>query len=224
MEKPDIGRVHEVMRAKGYKVFDNPKGFDINIVGIRAEARTPDVFDDLLTVSYIERGSGRWASYAWACTTDSGEAIMRKPLDGTEGAAFLQPGQFRGSHKIRLHQGKYEALCQKWGTKLPVYRMNRLEDQIDWKPSFTLFGNGTGINIHRGRATGITTKVGRWSAGCQVFQDVFDFAMFMNICREARKAWGNSFSYTLLDEADLNMDLSVTPTPAEEPSTTLHTI
>ncbi|MEO0882045.1 MAG: hypothetical protein AAFY34_04885 [Pseudomonadota bacterium] len=202
--KPTREAIHAAMAKHGYKIFDSDKGYDVNIVGIRASDRVPDRFDDLMTVSYIQRSSGDWAFHAWPCTTDSGKAIMEKPVN-KGGAAFLKPGQYRSSHMIRLHNSDYEAICQKWGTKLPVYRMNRLEEAINWKPSFTLFGNGTGINIHRATANyrKFSTVVGRWSAGCQVFSDPADFAVFMGICRAAREIWGNSFSYTLLDEADV---------------------
>ena len=30
-----------------------------------------------------------------------------------DGVAILKPGQYRGSHNLRLHQGKYLALGQK---------------------------------------------------------------------------------------------------------------
>ena len=206
MQRPSISQVHGAMRAKDYKVFENPKGYDVNIIGIRATTRVPDVFDDLMTISWIDGPSGEWMSLMWDCTTDSGLPIIEDPPH-KDGAPFLKPGQYRGSHMLRLHQGKYMALGQKWDTSLPVFRMNnigeRSQNTEDWKPSFTLMGNGQGINIHRARARGMTEKVGRWSAGCQVFKSAEDFSVFLAICETARRVWGNSFSYTLLDEADL---------------------
>lgn len=207
MLRPELSRIHDAMRAKGYKVFDSPKGYDVNIVGIRASDRVPDVFDDLLTISWVDRGSGDWCHMMWNCTTDSGLDIIENPPH-KDGAPFLAPGQYRGSHMLRLHAGKYRALGQKWGTSLPVYRMNnigeRTPEAIDWTPSFTLMGNGQGINIHRARSKGVTPRVANWSAGCQVFEAAEDFQVFLSICESAKDVWGNSFSYTLLDEADLD--------------------
>jgi len=62
-----------------------------------------------------------------------------------------------------------------------------------------------GINIHRATAKtgGKSTRVDRWSAGCQVIASNEDFAVFMKICRKARDLWGNSFTYTLLESKDI---------------------
>jgi hypothetical protein len=57
-----------------------------------------------------------------------------------------------------------------------------------------------GINIHK--AGSDSTQVDRWSAGCQVFSRSADFAEFMSICYAAKNKWGNSFSYTLIDEPE----------------------
>ncbi|GAG43566.1 unnamed protein product, partial [marine sediment metagenome] len=47
-----------------------------------------------------------------------------------------------------------------------------------------------------------STVVGKWSAGCQVLQDAEHFAFLMTLCERARKKFGNSFTYTLLEEND----------------------
>ena len=60
-----------------------------------------------------------------------------------------------------------------------------------------------GINIHRSSATGTSTFVENWSEGCQVFANVKDFESFMNICKKARDVHGNSFTYTLIESADI---------------------
>jgi len=61
-----------------------------------------------------------------------------------------------------------------------------------------------GINIHRSNPSNQSQVVEKWSAGCQVFQKVADFNFFMNCCRKAAKIYGNSFTYTLLEEKDFN--------------------
>ena len=62
------------------------------------------------------------------------------------------------------------------------------------------------INIHRAtaRAGGKSSRVDKWSAGCQVIAANDDFNEFMDICRKASNIWGNSFTYTLIESADIS--------------------
>jgi hypothetical protein len=112
------------------------------------------------------------------------------------GVARLVEGQYRGSHTIRLHQGKYEALGQAKNVK--VYR----DANHDMKYDETKITEGVyGINIHKAGAD--STYVENWSEGCQVFKKAADFEEFMKICRKARDIHGNSFSYTLIGSNDI---------------------
>jgi hypothetical protein len=82
-----------------------------------------------------------------------------------KGTAILVPGQYRGSHAIGLHQGKYKALRQ---VKPFLY----IEIQIktmnyDLKPE-TINTGLFGINIHRASKWGVSQLIDKWSAGCQV--------------------------------------------------------
>ena len=63
-----------------------------------------------------------------------------------------------------------------------------------------------GINIHRATARkgGKSTRVDKWSAGCQVIADNDDWHEFLDICQAAREIHGNSFSYTLLESRDIS--------------------
>ena len=60
-----------------------------------------------------------------------------------------------------------------------------------------------GINIHK--AGKVSTRVDRWSAGCQVFAREADFQRLMKLCRTqiALRGW-DKFTYTLIDKRDLN--------------------
>ena len=55
-----------------------------------------------------------------------------------------------------------------------------------------------GINIHKAGQN--SQDVDKWSAGCQVFQKSNDFADFMDLTTKHRNLYGNSFTYTLIDE------------------------
>ena len=107
-------QVEAAVKAKGYVWFEdaNNKGYDVNIVGVRNSATgqtVTNVFDDWLTVSYKE--NGEWKFHVWAATTDPGKKGV-KEYHNAAGVARLVEGQYRSSHIIRLHQGKYEALGQ----------------------------------------------------------------------------------------------------------------
>ena len=198
-------QIETAVKAKGYVWFEdaNDKGYDVNIVGVRNNAtkgRVTNAFDDHITISY--KIDGEWQFHCYKCTTDPGthwvENIMRK-----EGVAVLKPGQYRGSHKIRLHAGKYPALGQK--KNVTVYRDNDRDgkyDRNEAKVDEGLFG----INIHRATSKKgkTSTYVDKWSAGCQVIASNDDWNKFLKICERARDIHGNSFSYTLLNSNDIS--------------------
>jgi hypothetical protein len=188
-------QVESAVKAKGYKYFENGD-YNVNVIGIRNSApgnKVTNLFDDWLTLSYKENGV--WQFYIWNATTDPGKAPM---VAGNTigGIARVVPGQYPGSHMVRLHQGKYEALGQKANIK--VYRDNDRDTEYD---TDTITEGVYGINIHK--AGQDSTWVERWSEGCQVFKRVKDFDVFMKICKKASKIHGNSFTYTLIESKDI---------------------
>ena len=191
-------QIEAVVKAKGYAWFDDAanKGFDVNIVGIRNSATgqvVTNAFDDTLTISYKE--NGQWKFHSWPATTDPGKKGVLE-YHNAAGVARLVEGQYRGSHTIRLHQGKYEALGQAKNVK--VYRdANKDLNYDENKIQEGLFG----INIHKAGAD--STYVENWSEGCQVFKKSADFEEFMKICRKSRDIHGNSFTYTLIESTDI---------------------
>jgi hypothetical protein len=197
-------QIEETLRSKGYKYFTSDKGFDVNIVGIRNSStkdRVTNAFDDLVTISY-KTPEGDWIYNEYGATTDPGTHWVENVLN-KDGVAILKPGQYRGSHKIRLHQGKYEALGQQKPVK--VYRDNNKDGKYDLLEENVHEGI-YGINIHRATAKsgGTSTRVDKWSAGCQVIAKNSDFKEFMEICHKAKDVWGNSFTYTLIESNDIS--------------------
>jgi hypothetical protein len=198
-------QVQNTVEGKGYKYFhDNSnKTYDVNVIGIRndeTKGRVTNAFDDLMTISY-KNEDGEWQYHEYNCTTDPGTHWVENLLND-RGVAILKPGQYRGSHKIRLHQGKYEALGQK--KEMAIYRDANLDGKYDLIEESVRMEN-IGINIHRAtaRTHGTSTRVDKWSAGCQVIASNDNFQEFMDICRKARDPHGNSFSYTLIESNDI---------------------
>ena len=197
-------QIQSTVESKGYKYFtdDNNKGYDVNIVGIRNDYTGRAVtnrFDDKITISY--KIDNEWQYYEFDCTTDPGDDWVENILN-EKGVAILKPGQYRGSHKLRLHQGKYLALGQK--KEVTVYRDRNKDNVYDFDESKTDTGI-FGINIHRAtkHAGKKSTYVDKWSAGCQVIASNDDWHCFLDICQTAREIHGNSFSYTLLESKDI---------------------
>ena len=201
MKCPTREQIEAAVKAKGYKWFENGN-YNLNIVGVRNAETLNEVtnkFDDHLTLSY--KVDGEWNYHCFDCTTDPGKHWVENVLNES-GVAILKENQYRGSHKIGLHQGKYEALRQQ--KPVQVYRDNNLDDCYDMDES-TLQEGIFGINIHRatkweGKKS---TQIDKWSAGCQVIAANDDFRLFMEICNKSKDIWGNSFTYTLINTDDL---------------------
>jgi hypothetical protein len=198
MAKYSKEKIEGALKKKGYVWFEDAanKGLDLNIVGVRNSATgkaVTNAFDDVITVSY--KKDGQWIYKEWMNTTDPGTKGV-KEYKNAKGVARLVPGQYRSSHNIGLHQGKYEALKQINPVK--VYRDNDENMTYDESKIDTgIFG----INIHKAGVD--STFVENWSEGCQVFKRIADFDEFMNICRAASKVHGNKFTYTLIESKDI---------------------
>lgn len=193
----NLNDVQNVVQKKGYTWFSGDKDYDLNIVGIRNlnyGRKVTNLFDDWLTVSY--KVNGVWKFHEWSITTDPGtKAVLN--FGNPRGVARLIPDQYRSAYTIRLHAGKYEAVCQRNPVK--VWRdknKNMTFEEVEVQEG--IFG----INIHRSNPKTESQFVNDWSEGCQVFKRVKDFNEFMDICRKARDIHGNSFTYTLLTTVD----------------------
>ena len=195
-------KIEAALKAKNYVYFEDAanKTYDVNIVGVRNSAtgnKVTNVFDDIITISYKDE-TGAWVYKEWMNTTEPGKkSVLEFDKMGIKGGvARLVEGQYRSSHALGLHQGKYEALRQVKPVK--VYRDANKDLVYDEN---TITEGVYGINIHK--AGQDSTWVENWSAGCQVFKRVKDFDEFMKIVKKASKIHGNSFTYTLIESNDI---------------------
>jgi hypothetical protein len=194
--------IEQTVKNKNYNWFEKGN-YNLNIVGVRNSATGDEVtnkFDDKITLSY--KVDGEWKFYSFDATTDPGrywvENIMR-----VEGVACLKPGQYK-SYRIDKHRGIYDCLAQREG-EVEVYRDNNKDGCYDLDDNNTQTGF-FGINIHRATARKgkKSSKVDKWSAGCQVIADNDDWSEFIFACYKAREIWGNKFTYTLINSEDIN--------------------
>ena len=185
----------DVVDSLGHAVFESGT-YNLNIIGIRSKTNEVNTFDDRICAVF--RDELGWITRTWPCTTDPGTYWLDNPSN-VAGTAILVPGQYRGVYKIGKHRGQYDALVQKGGT-VKVYRDANKDEVLDMDSDTEQEGY-FGINIHKSGEH--STEVNKWSAGCQVFANKDDFEEFISICYAARTKWGDSFTYTLIDEPTL---------------------
>ena len=191
-------QIEKAVKSKGFVWFNGAKDYDVNIVGVRNATpgqKVTNLFDDKLTLSY--KINGQWFYHEWDATTEPGKkGVMQFHNSG--GVARLVPDQYRGVYKVSMHQGKYQALCQRLGDVTVWRDKNRDMDFDEIIRDTGMFG----INIHK--AGTVSNFVENWSEGCQVFKRTKDFNDFMVLINRAKEIHGNHFTYTLIISSDIN--------------------
>lgn len=151
-------------------------------------------------ISQYEREIGRERIRIYTMTTDPGTYWLNNPMNRL-GTAVLKPNQWTDCYQLGFHKRdpKHPALVQ--SRPMAVWRDNNRDSIIDrnGKEDTGIFG----INIHRANINGRTMSIGKWSAGCQVFQVKTDLDEVLSICENYRSRLNNRFTYTLIDERDI---------------------
>jgi hypothetical protein len=191
-------QIEKAVKSQGYVWFNGAKDYDVNIVGVRNATpgqKVTNLFDDKITLSY--KINGEWFFHEWDATTEPGKkGVMQFHNSG--GVARLVPDQYRGAYAVSMHQGKYQALCQRLGDVTVWRDKNRDMDFDEIIRDTGMFG----INIHK--AGTVSNFVENWSEGCQVFKRTKDFNDFMVLINRAKEIHGNHFTYTLIISSDIN--------------------
>ena len=115
------------------------------------------------------------------------------------GTAIMCPGQYRGSHVLGYHRGRYRALVQ--SRPVRYWRDGNKDEVLDMEPG-TEESGGVGLNIHRSSASRTSTKIGKFSAGCQVLANPDEFDLLVSLCDRAAELYGPRFTYTLIEMED----------------------
>ena len=187
----------DTLRKNNQVVYTEPQR--LNIVGIRTGALTSVTFDDYIAFFYYD-SDGSLKGKICPATTDPSVTYLRNPIDGRPDTAILKAGQYVNSHKIGTHRGRYTALVQQ--NPVTVIRDKDRNDLLDF---YGVTETGLfGINIHRasiGKSNILV--IGADSAGCQVFQNIVDFNEMMRLAEISRGLYGNNFTYTLIDEKEI---------------------
>lgn len=194
-----LSQIIKTMKSKNYAVFEHDsKPFNLNIVGIRSTEIKVNEFNDWMVVFW--KYQGKWSQYWMRCTTLAGLYYLEKPTN-PQGCAILCDGQYRSTYKLDLHAGKYKALCQRNG-EVEVWRDNDKDTEFDFNMDSKEWGY-FGINIHRASSSKTLAEIDNYSAGCQVIQNPQNFDTFIQICEQSELFFSNSFTYTLLNQKDI---------------------
>lgn len=188
----------DAMKRKEYKVFENDtKPYNLNLIAIRSNDLTPNKFNDLFCVLW--KFQGVWNLFTVPCTTDPGLYYLEAPINPL-GTAVIYPDQYPGLWQLGKHQGKYDALVQKRPiTVIRDYNKDKKIDYDEGRIDRGIFG----INHHRANGEWESQEVNKWSAGCVVTPNPNNWDIEMKIFTEGARNWGNSFTFTLLEEDDL---------------------
>ena len=205
MIKPSFLTVKHKMMNKGFVFFSKP--YSVNIVGIRNNESDNKFTCTMCLLYYTAKGEPIIEYFP--CTTKPGRHWLLNPLN-SKGAAILKDNQqVRGMFKIGTHNKSrpskaYEALEQ---IKEADYVRDNDKNSTHNYTAKSYKGNFK-TNIHRAASSGWSSFVNKWSAGCQVITGIYktesftNWQKFMKICKLSAKRYGNSFTYTLMNEND----------------------
>ena len=193
MEKPGIEKIKAVLAQKGYPLKRG--NYELNIIGIRNDSSKPNSFDDLLCVLFKDE-YGDDVLLSFSCTTDPGAYWLKNPMN-VKGCAIMKEGHYVDVYKIGRHRG-YKALEQVG--KIRFVRDNDKDDELDFNGMTEIF-EVIKANIHHAAMPENSTKVDKWSAGCQVINKGWE--EFINLCVKSQSITKQKyFSYTLLNRND----------------------
>ena len=116
---------------------------------------------------------------------------------GRSGLGMLKPSQMVDTYYF----GDYHGDALKTKGPQPIYRDTTPGNIITYSvgKKETVFGGC--CYFHRANSNSI--NVDNWSEGCQVFQNFNHWKHFMELCKIHVNKHGNSFTYTLMEERDL---------------------
>lgn len=190
---------------RDFKIFSSQvKNYNLNIVGTRSKNIRAGKFNDTLSVMWSYKDIEHYKE--WPITTDPGLYYLKNPFVKSKGTAIMKQGQYRGAYKLAgsssqfplKGHGRTNYLCLRQVKPVWFYRDVNRDGILDFNES-SLENKVIHANIHRASTNYILEWIGKYSAGCQVFQNYEHYKEFLNLCIESEKRWGNSFTYTLID-------------------------
>lgn len=193
-----IEQLKAAILKKGYKWFDRGD-YNLNFIGVRESDIFTDTFTDTLYLVYKVKGEWVMKSFIW--TTKPGAFGVYNPptIAGITGVACLKEGQYQSVYKfIDSPNNRWEAPYLMQVGNLTIYRDADKDNKLTRKVEQT--GDWFGIFCHQ---MGIGNRIYNWSLGCQGSPKKVWVNEIVPIFRACAKVWGNTLTYTLLNEKDL---------------------
>ena len=232
---PDVEAIIATMQRKKYIIYSKPYQLNIIGIRRQYEGMAySNQFVDSLVVFYKTTADGTWEIWKCPFTTlpgvylgeqrddlrDKNNQVPFTPQgwnhpDGSkakavllnkastrfqvnrEGLGQLQPSQMVDKYKLGTYLNQPALLDN---GNLPVYRDKLKQNKIE----YTIKTVGAHYYFHRSGPN--SQIVNNWSEGCQVFQTWKDHEYFIKLCRQHEKKHGNSFTYTLIEERDIQTE------------------
>lgn len=192
-----VEKIMKAYRMVGREPFGYTSGkpYNLNLIGVRSDDMTPDVFNDALGVLWQDVYG--WNMVMHDGTTDPGLYYLNNP-ENVNGTFIMAPGFHQGLWKWGTHKG-YPAFQQIGVAR--GWRDADRDNQFDMEPGKVINVSNAGINMHK--AGEESTVVSKWSAGCQVRSRADDHYLVGELAKLSLKHWNNSFSYMLFTEQQL---------------------
>ena len=178
---------------------------ELNLIGIRD---TSDIRQDV-----INDWIGFWTKnefFLTRGTTDPSVFWTKDASRNPNGTFHLACGFHEKIWIVGIHAegrpGAHEALVNRIQHCRPTRGWRDENYNFTKDPSEVEISGYFGINLHRMHATQIVTKIGRYSAGCQVIQDPKKFAELLGHVKSTWMYQGNNniaFNYMLLNKSDI---------------------
>ena len=188
----------KTVKDKGYIIFDDR--WQLNIIGIRSAEtdQSADQYNDQIAVIFRDHFLN-WVQLVFPASTDPGKYWLRE--GHSAGTAIMYPGQYVDAYAIDLHRGQYSALCQRGPNAAAVkYWRDSNKDEILDMTGEIHSGTPIGLNLHKSGK--YSQNIGRYSAGCQIWQSELHFKLVMQLAGIHKALHGNAFTYTLINEED----------------------
>lgn len=175
VEEVNMDDKNKIAWLESYYQGQNLPIQEINLIGIRD---TTDIAKDIINDTL-----GYWTKdkiFLCRGTTDpSVFYTLDKASRHPSGTFHLDNGWHEKIWRIGTHKG-YEALVNKWDSK-PELCCKPTRGWRDANYNFvqdvneTLIKDWVGVNLHRMHETVLQKVIGKYSAGCQVVQDIKNF-------------------------------------------------
>lgn len=187
--------VKALFEEKGYRFYDDGP-FNVNLYGIRNGYSIVDEFNDIIGICFRDELNNEVCIESKG-TTKPGLKWLKDKKGNMNGTAILIPGQYSKCWTFGDHRGAYEALVQSPYAKFEVWRDDDSDGEFDIGGD--VYYDVTGLNMHTTSLINEISRVGAYSAGCQVRQDDHNHWMVMAAVERSAELFGSLFSYTLFE-------------------------